>query len=109
VAQYLTAAIVLTAAVIAAAAGTRLAAPHWTAVPQIAAYLALGGAMFLALLLQAFGSRIFPLAACAAVLAFEVACRSLGIPVQLVACADLLVVLAGYAALVLGSAMRHAC
>jgi hypothetical protein len=109
VTQYLTAAVVLTAAVITAAAETRLVHPHWTALPQIAAYLALGGAMFLALLLQAFGSRIFPLVACAAALAFEVAYRGLGVPAQLVACTELLIVLAGYAALVLGSAIRHAC
>lgn len=107
--QYLSAAVVLTAAVIVVAAQTRLVQPHWTVLPQILAYLALGGGMFLALLLQAFGSRIFPLAACAAALAFEVAYRGLGLPIQLVACTELLIVLAGYAALVLASAMRHAC
>jgi uncharacterized membrane protein len=107
--QYLAAAVVLTAAVIAVAAETRLVEPHWTALPQIVAYMALGGAMFLALLLQAFGSRIVPLAGCAAALAFEIAYRGLGVPAQLVACTELLVVLAGYAALMLGSAMRHAC
>jgi hypothetical protein len=107
--QYLSAAVVLTAAVIVAATAARLVQPHWTVLPQILAYLALGGGMFLALLLQAFGSRIFPLAACAAALAFEVAYRGLGLPIQLVACTELLIVLAGYAALVLASAMRHAC
>ncbi len=107
--RYLAAAVVLTAAVVAAAAETRLVYPHWTALPQIAAYLALGGAMFLALLLQAFGSRIFPLAACAVALAIELAYRGSGVSVQLAACTELLVVLAGYAALTLGSAMRHAC
>lgn len=107
--QYVTAAVALTAAVITVAAETRLVQPHWAALPQIAAYLALGGAMFLALLLQAFGSRIVPLASCAAALAFEISYRSLGVPAQLVACTELLIVLGGYAALVLGSAMRHAC
>jgi hypothetical protein len=107
--QYLAAAVVLTAAVIVVAAQTRLVHLHWAVLPQIVAYLALGGGMFLALLLQAFGSRIFPLAACAAALALEVAYRGLGTPIQLVACTELLIVLAGYAALVLASAMRHAC
>lgn len=107
--QYLTAAVLLTIAVITVAAETRLVQLHWTALPQIAAYMALGGAMFLALLLQAFGSRIFPLVTCAAALAFEVAGRGLGVSVQLVTCTELLFVLAGYAALVLGSAVRHAC
>ena len=76
--------------------------------PQIAAYLALGGAMFVALLLQAFGSRIFPLITCAAALAVAVLCRRLGVPAQLAACTVLLVLLTGYAGLVLGKAVRHA-
>ena len=107
--QYMIAAVMLTAAVITVAGAAQLAQPHWAALPQIAAYLALGGAMFLALLLQAFGCRLVPLASCAAALAFEVAYRGLGVPGQLVACTELLIVLCGYAALVLGSAMRHAC
>jgi len=107
--QYLAATLLLTAGVIVVAARTRLVHPHWAAAPQVAAYVALGGAMFLALLLQAFGSRIFPLVACAATLAFEVAYRGLGVSGQFVACTELLLVLLGYAALALGSAMRHAC
>lgn len=108
-AQYLTATVLLTAAVVAVATETRLIQPHWTALPQIAAYMALGCAMFLALLLQAFGSRIFPLVVCAVALAFEVAYRDLGVLGQIVTCTELLIVLAGYAALVLGRAVRHAC
>ncbi len=107
--QYLAAATVLTAVVVAVAAGTRLVHPHGTALLQIAAYLALGGAMFLALLLQAFGSRAFPLITCAVALAFEVVFRGLGMFAQIVACTELLIVLAGHAALVLGRAVRHAC
>ncbi len=107
--QYLAAAVLLTAAVIAVAAETQLIRPHWTLLPQVAAYIALGGAMFIALLLQAFGSRIFPLVACAVALAVEVACRGLGVPAQIVTCTELLLVLAGYAAFVLGRAVRHAC
>jgi hypothetical protein len=61
------------------------------------------------LLLQAFGSRVFPLVSCGAALALEVAYRGLGVSGQLVACTELLFVLLGYGALALGSAMRHAC
>ena len=107
--QYLAAAALLTAVVVAVATAARLIHPHWAIAPQIAAYLALGGAMFVALVLQAFGSRIFPLIACAAALAFEVLWHRLGVPGQLAACTGLLVVLTGYAALVLGKAVRHAC
>jgi len=107
--QYLAAAALLTAAALAAATEARLIHPHWTDLPQSAAYLALGGAMFLALLLQAFGSRTFPLIACTVALGFEVAWRGLGAGGQLVACTEPLVVLAGYAALVLGRATWHAC
>ncbi len=99
----------LTAAVAAVAAGTRLAHPDPTVLPQVAAYLAVGGAMFTALLLQAFGSRVVPLACCALALAAEAACRGAGVAAQLMACTQLLIGLAGYAALVLGSATRHAC
>ena len=73
------------------AAAAHLIQPHWAIAPQIAAYLALGGAMFVALLLQAFGSRMFPLIACAVALAFEVLWRRLGVLGQLVACTELLV------------------
>ena len=106
--QYLAVVTLLTTAVMAIAAGTRLTHPHWADLPQITAYLLLGGAMFMALLLQAFGSRTFPLIACAAALALELACRRLGVSAQIVACTELLLVLAGYAGLVLGRAVRHA-
>jgi hypothetical protein len=106
--QYLLAAVLLTAAVITIAVVTHLTRPSLAVVPQVAAYLCLGGAMFLALLLQAFGSRIIPLVACAAALAFELISRGLGVYGQLVACTELLVVLAVYAAAVFGKAVRHA-
>jgi len=108
-AQYLAITAALTAVVTAIAVVTRLAHPHLAALPQVAAYLALGGAMFAALLLQAFGSRAVPLAGCAVALAAEIACRGGGVPAQLVACTQLLIGLTGYAALVLGRATRHAC
>ena len=106
--HYLTAAALLTAVVVTVATAAHLIHLHWAIAPQIAAYLALGGAMFVALLLQAFGSRIFPLITCAAALAVEVFWHRLGVSVQLAACTGLLVVLTGYAALVLGKAVRHA-
>jgi hypothetical protein len=106
---YLAVTVALTAVAAAAAAGAQLAHPGLEVVPQVAAYLAVGGAMFTALLLQAFGSRVVPLACCAVALAAEAACRSGGVTAQLVTCTGLLIGLAGYAALVLGSATRHAC
>ncbi len=107
--QYLTAAMLLTVAVVAVAAAAHLIHLDWALAPQIAAYLALGGAMFAALLLQAFGIRILPLIACAVALVFEVLWRRLGVPGQLVACTELLLLLTAYAALMLGKAVRHAC
>ena len=106
--QYLLAAAVLMAVVVSVAGATKLVQPHWAILPEVSAYLALGGAMFLALLLQAFGSRVFPLLACAVALALEILWRDLGVVGQIVACVELLVVLAGYATLTLGRAVRHA-
>jgi hypothetical protein len=74
----------------------------------MAAYLMLGTAMFLALTLQALGSRIFPLVVGAMALGFEILCRNLGVAGQIVACAELLIVTGGYATIVLGRAVRHA-
>jgi hypothetical protein len=106
---YLAVTAALTVAVAAAATAARLAHPDLAVLPQVAAYLAVGGAMFTALLLQAFGIRVVPLACCAVALAAEAACRGTGVTGQLVACTQLLIGLAGYAARVLGSATRHAC
>jgi hypothetical protein len=105
---YLAVTAALTAVVAAAASGAQLAHPGLGVLPQVAAYLAVGGAMFTALLLQAFGSRIVPLACCAVALAVEAVCRGGGVTAQLVTCTGLLIGLAGYAARVLGSATRHA-
>ena len=107
--QYLTATVLLTVAVVVVATASRLIHPQWTALPQIAAYMALGCSMFVSLLLQGFGSRIFPLVVCAAALALEILSRDLWVLGQIVVCTGLLIVLAGYAAFVLGSAERHAC
>jgi len=105
---YVAAAAALIAMAVWVAGATGLAHPHRSDLPQLAAYLALAAAMFLALLLQAFGSRIFPLVAGAAALAFEIAARHLGVFAQIVACIELLVVVGGFALVVLGRAVRHA-
>lgn len=105
--QYLSAAVLLTAAVCAVAVASHLVRLHWADMPQIIAYLALGGGMFVALLLQAFGARFFPVAACAFALALEIACRG-AMPAQVMTCLGLVVVLTAYAALVLANAIGHA-
>jgi hypothetical protein len=105
--QYLSAAVLLTAAVCLVAAASHLVRLQWADLPQIIAYLALGGGMFVALLLQAFGGRVFPVAACAVALGFEVACRG-AMPAQVTTCLGLVVVLTAYAALVLANAVGHA-
>ena len=107
--QYLTATVLLTTAVVAVATASKLIHPQWTALPQIAAYMMLGCSMFVSLLLQGFGSRIFPLVICASALILEILSRDLWVLGQIIVGAGLLIVLAGYAALVLGSAERHAC
>jgi hypothetical protein len=106
-AQYLSAAVLLTAAVCLVAGASHLVRLQWADLPQVIAYLAVGGAMFVALLLQAFGGRVFPVGACAVALAFEIACRG-AMPAQVVTCLVLMVVLTAYAALVLANAIGHA-
>jgi hypothetical protein len=106
--QYLIVTVLLTAIVTGIATKSGLVQPRWSALPQIAAYLALGCSMFVSLLLQGFGSRIFPLTVCAAALALEVAYRGLWVPGQIMICTALLAVLVGYAGFALASAARHA-
>jgi hypothetical protein len=106
--QYVAAAAVLTALAVFIANATGLVHFRAAYLPQLAAYGALGAAMFLALTLQALGSRIFPLVACGAALAFELVARDLGVLAQIVACTELLVVVGGFAIVVLGKAVRHA-
>jgi hypothetical protein len=108
VAQYAAGAVALTALAVLLAGLTGLVHPHWSDLPQLAAYLALGVAMFTSLTVQAFGLRAFTLAACSAALAFELAFRELGVLVQVVACTELLIVVGAYATVVLGKAVRHA-
>jgi hypothetical protein len=106
--QYVAAAAILTAAAVFIADATGLVHFRPEYLPQLAAYGALGAAMFLALTLQALGSRIFPLVACGAALAFEIVGRDLGVTAQIVACTELLLVVGVFAVVVLGRVVRHA-
>jgi hypothetical protein len=106
--QYVAAAAVLTAAAVAIAGKTGLVHPKLAYLPQIATYGVLGAGMFLALTLQALGSRIFPLVPCAIALAIEIVLRDHGVRAQIIACTELLVVVGVFAFVVLGKAVRHA-
>jgi hypothetical protein len=106
--QYALAAAALTAIAAWIAIHVGLVRPVPMLIPELAVYLMLGSAMFLALALQALGMRAVPVAACAAALAFELTWRDLGLTAQLVACGGLLLVLGGYAIKVLAMAVRHA-
>jgi hypothetical protein len=106
--QYLFAGALLITAVVAVAAESGFIRVQPALLPELGAYLALGGAMFLALLLQAFGGRSFTLLACAAALAVEFALRSSGVSAQIVGAVGLLAVLGAYAGVVLGRSVRHA-
>jgi hypothetical protein len=106
--QYLLAAVLLTAAAAAIAISTGLVVPTPVLVPELIVYLILGGALFLALALQALGIRAAPLLACAAALAFELAWPELGLAVQLAAVIGLFAVLAACAGRSLAMAVRHA-
>jgi hypothetical protein len=106
--SYVAAAAVLIAATVVVASKSGLAHPQRSDLPQLGAYLILAAAMFLSLLLQAFGTRIFPLVAGSAALAFEIVARHLGVFAQIVACTELTLVVGGFALVVLGRAVRHA-
>jgi hypothetical protein len=106
--QYLLAAVALTAVAAWIALSTGLVRPTPLLLPELAVYLILGSAMFLALALQALGLWAVPVVAGAAALAFEIGWRDLGLPAQLIAVTGLLAVLAAYAARALAVAVRHA-
>jgi hypothetical protein len=106
--QYVAAAAVLTAAAVAIAGKTGLVHPKLAYLPQLATYGVLGAGMFLALTLQALGSRVFPLVPCAVALAIEIVFRDHGVRAQIIACTELLVVVGVFAVVVLGKAVRHA-
>jgi hypothetical protein len=106
--QYLFVAALLIAAVVTVATESGFIPIQPALLPELGAYLALGGAMFLALLLQAFGGRSFTLLACAAALAVEFALRSSLVSAQIVGAVGLFAVLGMYAFVVLGRSVRHA-
>lgn len=105
--QYLFGAIALTVTAVAIADVTALVKPHWAYVPEIAAYVALGSAMFLALLLQALRVRAIPLMAFAGALAAELAFRRHGLAVQFAVPVSLLAGIGLYSGWALGRAVRH--
>jgi hypothetical protein len=105
--QYACGTAALIAAGVAISAATGFAHPQRSDLPEIAAYLMLGSAMFLALMLQTMRIRAVPLAAVAAGLAAELIFRHTGMFVQVVTPAALLVVIGCFAMVSLGSAVRH--
>jgi hypothetical protein len=106
--QYMTTAGVLTLVVAGIAKAARLMSLSLSVLPELMAYLALGGAMFLCLLLQTYGVRHAIVAACAAALVFEVAFYTWGLGAQLVGDLGLFLFLGGFAGVTLGRARRHA-
>ena len=105
--QYLLGATALTVLVAAIAGATGLVHLRWAYLPEVAAYLALGSAMFLALLLQSLRLRAVPLIAGTAALAAEIVFRQHGLAVQVAAPVALFAVLGCYAGRALGRAARH--
>jgi hypothetical protein len=108
VTMYVASAVALMALTIVVAARTGLVVPRLAYLPQLGVYLVLAAAMFLALTLLAFGSRIFPLVACSCALAFELVFRDFGLLAQIVAVTDLFLAVGGFAAIVLSRTARHA-
>ncbi len=108
VAQYESATVVLICLAINVAVLSGQAHVGGAVLLSITGYLLLGAALFLVLLLQAIQVRAVPLAACAIVLAIEVALREHGLAVQVAAPAALLAVVGAYALACVGAAVRHA-
>jgi hypothetical protein len=104
---YLAIACLLTTVVVAVAVASGLVRPDQPILAGLLTYLALGVAMFVALLLQAVGARRVPLLACAATLAFVFLFRDWGASAQVVAYTGLFAILATYAAVVLSKTVRH--
>jgi hypothetical protein len=105
--QYGCGTAVLITAGLAVAAATGLARPDRSYLPVMLAYLMLGAAMFLALLLQTMRIRAVPLAIAAAGLTAEIVLRDQGMIVQVLTPAALLVLMGGFALITLGAAVRH--
>ncbi len=100
-----TAALMAAGAAIAGAIG--FAHPGRSDLPEMAAYLMLGAAMFLALLMQTMQIRAIPLLIASAALAAELILHNEGMIVQVVTPAVLLVAMGSFAVMSLGAAIRH--
>jgi len=107
-ATYLAVTVALMALTVVVAARTGLVHPRLDYLPQLVAYLILAAAMFLSLMLLAFGCRIFPLVAGACALVFVITARDYGVLGQIVAYTDLLLAVGLFAAIVLSKTARHA-
>jgi hypothetical protein len=105
--QYVCGTVVLIVAGVTVAVWIGFAHPSRTDLPVMVGYLMLGSAMFLAILLQTTGVRAVPLAAAAAALASELALRDMGMVIQVLTPAALLVVMGCFAARSLGATVRH--
>jgi hypothetical protein len=114
VARYFGAVMLLISATLAVALAGRMP-PEWTLLHAGGSYLALGCALFVALLLQAVATGLFPLLACAAALGVEVA-LVIGLPLgwgldvmsaQLLACSVLFAGLLMRCDTVLGQVVTH--
>jgi hypothetical protein len=105
--QYVCGTVALIVAGVTVAAWTGLAHLGRADLPVMVAYLMLGSAMFLALLLQTMRVRAVPLAAAAAALAVELVLRDKGMVIQVLTPAALLIVMGCFAARSLGAAVRH--
>jgi hypothetical protein len=86
--------------------------PQWTSMVAYEAYLALGGALFLALLLQAFCGPASVVAWCGGALAIELVVVTIdravpALRVQLLVCGGLLLALVIRAGIVLSQTVRH--
>ena len=110
-AEYLGMAAVLMAAVvgIAAAVGS---SPQWSDLPDFAGYVALGGALFLALLTQTCAGTTWVLVWCATALGAEFLLaladpQAIAMRIQLVAAIGLLAALLAHSGVVLGKASKH--
>jgi hypothetical protein len=109
--QYLLATVVLM--VVARELGATVGVnPQWTSMLAYEAYLALGGALFLALLLQAFCGPAAVVAWCGGALATELVVVTIdrtvpALRVQLLVCGGLLLALLIRAGIVLGQTVRH--
>jgi hypothetical protein len=105
--QYMAGTAVLIALGALVAGWTGLAHPGWGDLPEMAGYLMLGSAMFLALLLQTVRVWAVPLLIASVGLAAELILHNLGVTVQVLTPAVLLVAIGCFAVLSLGAAVRH--